>query len=48
MRWIDINGAVIDLRYCPHPDCYDRDGKWEGCRFDDDDAEWSYPDAPTQ
>lgn len=32
----------IELRYCPHRQCYDRDGHWEGCLFDDDDegATW--------
>ena len=37
MWFVDINGAVIDLRRCSHPICYDADGHTDGCLFEDDD-----------
>lgn len=35
---------------CPHAQCYDDDGHWEGCLLDDDDdsywvATWDDDDA---
>lgn len=32
-------------RRCPHPACYDHDGHWDGCLYDDDDDGWEFVDG---